>query len=124
MKLIRRFSSKSAHFSFFRLNAITTEDRHKSLSDIQSAVSMSNGFIHNFSLFSNYSASLSIELSSLHEVSNLAERIRSYGWNVNVTPKEIETENIKSTKPILGTVQISFVKENGDLKITVPSIPG
>lgn len=118
--------------NFIRLNSSTRHERHTVIAHARDAISKSGGWILDFKMFSNVSINIVFQMA-LGDVGKLAQaleqvEIKLYQESVEALDgfvqmsKELPREKLEAE--IFGTLQITFIHKDKDLKIIVPSVPG
>lgn len=115
-----------------RLSASTRGDRNQTIWQVSEAVSNSGGYILDHQIFSNISICFRFELPArnidrLHAALALpdlrlsieSERLISI-WSNEKEELELESQGTA----IAGSLQITFIHDDPDLRITIPAIPG
>lgn len=118
-------------FTFLRLNAITRLDRHLMITRARAAIS-EHGSILDFHLFSNRSICLNFELA-VGKIGKLHDALCDSGLKLTEATREL-LENCRKgleqldekarASEITGTLEITFIHDEPDLRIEVPPIPG
>lgn len=117
----------SAHH--LRLNASTHEDRDQMLSRARSAISDSGGWILDVKMFSNISVFFSFEIP-LTRIDRLSRSLADSGLRLNaasiasLASLSRSPEDGTLAQDVSGSLQITFVHNEPDLRIEVPPIPG
>lgn len=117
---------------FLRVNAATRADRHRTIPALRDAVSDSGGWITDFHLFSNTSICINFEIPLRH-----AARLRDALGRLDLRLTAESENELKSfgllaeraggprgDEEVTGTLQVTFVHDDPDLRIEVPPIPG
>lgn len=114
---------------FLQLNATTRADRHQMIELGKDTITSSGGWILDFKLFSNVSICINFELPD-HNVAAFRDRLVAAEWRLDersLQALEVFTEPAgqgSAPMDLIGTLQITFVHEEPDLRIPVPMIPG
>ncbi|HEX8197469.1 MAG TPA: hypothetical protein VF571_14840 [Pyrinomonadaceae bacterium] len=116
---------------FMQLNGITKTERFEMLDRLKKAIAASNGWITDFHQFSNFSVCINFEIELKH-VSELRSLLLETKLNLDEKSlllldelsNQAAEKNGTANKEILGTLQISFIHNEPDLRIEVPPIPG
>ena len=118
-------------FTFLRLNAITRLDRHLMISRVKVAISECGSSL-DFHLFSNRSICLNFELP-VGKIDKLHDLLKAAGLRLNEETERLLTNcrqgleqldwKAKASE-ITGTLEITFIHDEPDLRIEVPPIPG
>ena len=118
-------------FIFLRLNAITRLDRRLMISRAKEAISKC-GSILDFHLFSNRSICLNFELA-VGKIDQLHDSLQEAGLKLTEETerllincrKGLEQLDWKAkASEVTGTLEITFIHDEPDLRIEVPPIPG
>jgi hypothetical protein len=118
--------------SFLRLNAVTRRDRHEMISRVTEAVLKGGGFVVDFHMFSNRSICLNFEVAAgklgrlnvaLEETGlGLTEESRARLAEWGERAEQLSAE--EGASEVTGTLEITFIHDEPDLRIAVPPIPG
>ena len=118
-------------FTFLRFNAHTRLDRHLTISRAKEAL-QSCGSILDLHIFSNLSICLRFELpvgkidrlhDSLHETGlKLSEESERLFASCRRGLEQLDEE--AKASEVTGTLEITFIHDEPDLRIEVPPIPG
>lgn len=100
--------------------ALSTNDRNEAIDELKNTISKNNGYIINFSLFSDLGLSLTIEIEE-KSILNLYKEISKTLLISEPEPVNLDKNSIKDWWILMN---ISFSKGKGDLKNNIPSIPG
>ena len=118
---------------FLRINAMTRADRHRTITALRDAVNTSGGWITDFKFFSNYSVCINFEIDAA-KVRALHSALKAL--DIRLTEESVaaldafsgdETKtggNTPEESEVVGTLQVSFIHNEPDLRIEVPPIPG
>ncbi len=117
---------------FLRINGLTREDRHRVIPLLRDAVAASGGWITDFKFFSNHSVCINFETTA-GKVRALRAALASLG--LRLTDESMaalaaysDTESPDASRAadaeVIGTLQVSFIHDQPDLRIEVPPIPG
>lgn len=114
---------------YINISGITKENRYKMIDYAVNCINNCSGWVMNHTMFSNAAICINFELEA-KDVGKLIKLLNSNGLNlskesieiVESFPEDIE-ENYKN-KEILGAINIKFVHNDPDLKITTPAVPG
>jgi hypothetical protein len=118
--------------TFLRLNAITRRDRHEMISRVKEAILEGGGFITDFHLFSNLSICLNFELSA-GKIESLYGALKATGLRLTEESHQLLADCSKQmeqlaeaerSSEVTGTLEITFLHDEPDLRIEVPPIPG
>lgn len=118
--------------TFLRLNAITRRERHEMISRATEAVLRGGGFVVDFHMFSNRSICLNFEVAA-GKVGRLSEALEETGlWLTEEsrarlaegTERAEQLSAEEGASEVAGTLEITFIHDEPDLRIAVPPIPG
>jgi len=117
---------------FLRINAVTRANRDEMIARVRTAMTKSGAWIVDVKLFSNASVCFNFEIPSSH-----AEQFRAAltATDLRLTKESDDSlasllERDKSAEAgspateIAGSLQITFIHNEPDLRIEVPQIPG
>ena len=113
---------------FLRINAVTRAGRHQTIPFLRDAVSASGGWFTDFRLFSNTSICINFEIPLRH-----APRLRASLKLLDLrltaeSEDDLQAFSLRAEhaadEEIPGTLQVTFVHNEPDLRIEVPPIPG
>lgn len=118
---------------FLRLNGLTRENRHHSISLLRDAIINSGGWITDFHLFSNAAICINFELPRRH-AGKFYSTLKATGLRLSAesvtaleacrrVSEETGAEPVDETD-LSGTLQVTFIHDDPDLRIEVPPIPG
>ena len=108
-----------------RINGTTKSNRNEVISRARNAITGSGGWILDAKLFSNVSINLSFEIP--------ASRIESLRDALALIDLHLSTSSFESFEQcranetsgdVAGSLQITFIHNEPDLRIEVPAIPG
>jgi hypothetical protein len=115
---------------FIRINAHTRADRKETISLASEAINSSGGWVIDSRLFSNVSINFNFEI----ELKNIRRLYRALTQiDIRLTEKsraalEELSERVSITDApagdVAGTLQITFIHNEPDLRIEIPPIPG
>lgn len=111
------------------LAAITRENRHKMIDHTMQCINKCNAWIVNHTMFSNMAICINFYVEA-NDVPKLIELLNTKGLNLTEQSLEISKKfdiDIPSkykNKEILGAINITFIHNEKDLKIVIPSVPG
>jgi hypothetical protein len=117
---------------FLRLNGVTRTDRHDMISRVKEAISKGGGSIFDFHMFSNASICINFEVSA-GNIEKLYSALTATGLRLNQESRDLladccnQLEQLgKESKAadVAGTLQITFIHNEPDLRIECPPIPG
>lgn len=87
---------------------------------IKDVISQNDGYIMNFTMFSDLALSLIVEIKA-GQISTLHEALTQ---EVKVSELDSDNSHLKSQKEWLIYMHISFSNGKGDLKQEIPAVPG
>lgn len=102
-----------------RINATTRADRHQTIRLVEEAIGSSGGWLLDFYMFSNISICFNIEIKT-GDIDRLLAALRNIELNLTAEPPDIEDPD----SILDGTIQITFIHNEPDLRIDVPAVPG
>ena len=107
-----------------RLNGITRVDRLEMTQRLRQAIIDSRGFITDYRQFSNKSICITFEIGSSH-IGKLRAALPATGLKLGTeTEQALESfERARNTR-VEGTLHVTFVHDEPDLRIPVPAVPG
>jgi hypothetical protein len=118
---------------FLRLSGITRDDRHEMISRVQRAFAESNGSIIDFKMFSNVSLNILFEVPA-RRIGELSAALPATGLRLSAESRELladwhkrfgeDAEGASGQTEIAGSLQITFLHNEPDLRLEVPPIPG
>jgi hypothetical protein len=117
---------------FLRINAVTRAKRDEVIERVRAAITLGGGWIVDFKLFSNVSVCFNFEIPGNH-IERLRESLAATGLHLSeeghdafAVPYERDRSNLGGSRvsDISGTLQITFIHNDPDLRIEVPKIPG
>jgi hypothetical protein len=115
---------------FIRINAFTRADRNEVILLASEAINSSGGWVIDSKLFSNVSINLSFEIE-LKNIRRLNQALKDI--DIRLTEKsraaldELGERASNANEPaadVAGTLQITFIHNEPDLRIEIPPIPG
>ena len=118
--------------TFLRLNGITRHDRHEMISSVKEAILKGGGFVTDFHMFSNLSICLNFELP-VRRIESLYAALKATGLGLTEESHELLADYCQQAEQlsleagasdIAGTLEITFIHNEPDLRIEVPPIPG
>jgi hypothetical protein len=117
---------------FLRINAVTRANREEMIARVRAAMTNSGAWIVDINLFSNVSACFNFEIPS-----NRAEQLRDALAAIDLHLTRESDDSLGSllegnnsaeagspVTDIAGSLQITFIHNEPDLRIEVPPIPG
>ena len=110
-----------------RINAVTKEDRNEMISRVKEAMTTSGAWVLDVRQFSNVSICFNFEFPRRN-----AARLRDALASTGLRLTEEGDDSISSVSDLIasdgadvsGTLQITFIHNEPDLRIKVPAIPG
>ncbi len=110
-----------------RINAVTRADREEVISRVREAMTASGAWVLDVKQFSNVSVCFNFEIPSRN-----TERLREalVSGELRLTQESNDSFSSVRDRPasdgadVAGTLQITFIHNEPDLRIKVPSIPG
>lgn len=122
---------------FLRLNGFTRDDRHEMIARVQRAFAVSNGSILDFKMFSNVSLNILFELPA-RRIGELSVALSAAGLRLSAESRELMAERQKryaaeeedaaatasQQTEIAGSLHITFIHDEPDLRLEVPPTPG
>ena len=112
---------------FLRINAVTRANRDEMMALVRTAITSSAAWIVDVKLFSNMSVCFNIEVPGSH-VEQLGKALAATGLRITLDGFDslTTTPNAEGSQghEIAGTLQITFIHNEPDLRIDVPQIPG
>lgn len=117
------------HTRFLRINALTRADRAEMIPRLRDAVLGSGGWITDARLFSNTSVSLHFEMSAGH-VQRLRETLRALPLSLSEESRRALEDAralpdyARDGGELRGSLQVTFIHDEPDLRDEVPHIPG
>jgi hypothetical protein len=118
--------------NLLQLNGGTRIDRHDKIARVRGATSKGGGYICDFHMFSNASICINFEVSA-GNIEKLYSSLTATGLRLNQESHDIladccnrlEQPGEKSqTSDVSGTLQITFIHNEPDLRIECKPIPG
>jgi hypothetical protein len=115
-----------------RLNAVTRRDRHEMISLAKEAILQAGGDLFDFHMFSNLSICLNFEIAA-GKIGGLSAALSATGLRLTDGSKERladcyrRAEQLpaeRAASEVTGTLEITFIHNEPDLRIEVPPIPG
>ncbi|MGE5403886.1 MAG: hypothetical protein ACM3PP_03005 [Candidatus Saccharibacteria bacterium] len=118
--IIRKVGYMSARF--VRLQASTTQERHTVINQVREAITHSGGIILDFKMFSNRSINFVFEISpsDVDKLYRILQEIELKLWQDRNDLPIISDDAAVKAKDLHGTLQITFIHGDPDLRIEVP----
>jgi hypothetical protein len=117
---------------FLRLSGFTRVERHDVIARVQRAFAECNGSIIDFKMFSNISLNVLFELPA-RRIGEFAAALSATGLRLSAESRELlatrqarygDDSGASSLTEVGGSLQITFIHHEPDLRIEVPPIPG
>lgn len=105
----------------FRINASTRADRHQTIDRAQAAIESSDGWLIDFRPFSNISICFNVEIKR-RDIHRLFAALGDIGLGPGAAAHY--DPGIDPDETIKGTIQITFIHDQPDLRIEIPEVPG
>ena len=109
-----------------RINAVTKDDRNEMISRVKEAMTASGAWVLDVKQFSNVSVCFNFEIPSCN-TARLRDALVSAGLRLISESNDSFSSVSDQTDDdvdVAGTLQITFIHNEPDLRIKVPSIPG
>src|SRR5687767_825902 len=115
-----------------RLNGVTRTDRQEMISCVKEAIWKGGGYIFDFHMFSNASICINFEVSA-GNIEKLHASLTATGLRLNQESHDLLADCCNQLKRLgekskvadfAGTLQITFIHNEPDLRIECPPIPG
>ena len=100
--------------------AFSNDQRNEVIEAVKNAISLSDGCIMNFNMFSDLALNLSIEI----EENKIQELHRTLSLVINLSELDLHDINLESKKEWLIFLNTSFSRGKGELKQVIPEVPG
>lgn len=111
--------------TYLRVNATTREGRFALTAAVRDAISEAGAWITDFRQFSNVSVCVSFELES-QQVARLSQALQRL--NLSLPPESLqsleETGRAAPGAAVMGSLQITFVRDEPDVLTPPPAVPG
>lgn len=107
------------------LNFLTGKPRNAAIQELEALCQSAEVFILDFHMFSNSSLSVQFE-SDASGVLSLARSLEGHSIKLMESSRALlgSVAKLPAGDKVRGTIQISFMSEDGDLRIEVPMVPG
>jgi len=102
-----------------KINAITRADRHQTIRLVEEAIASIGGWLLGFSMFSNISICFNIEIKT-RDIDRLLTALQDIELKLTAEPPAPDDPD----SILGGTIQITFIHNEPDLRIEVPAVPG
>jgi hypothetical protein len=118
--------------SFLRLNGATRGSRHEMISLVREAILAGGGYVLDFHMFSNAAICINFEVP-VGNIGRLYSSLRGTGLSLSRESHELlggcrdelnKLDEGAEAANVAGTLQITFVHDEPDLRLEVPPIPG
>ena len=108
-----------------RINGTTRADREEVIARARNAITDSGGWILDAKLFSNVSINLSFEIPA-SRIGSLRDALESIELHLSTSSLESIAQHgsDEQSDDIAGSLHITFINDEPDLRIQVPAIPG
>jgi hypothetical protein len=113
--------------SHLRINAVTREDRNEMISRVKEVMTASGAWVLDVKQFSNVSVCFNFEIPG-RKAARLRDALVDVG--LRLVPESDDSVSTicdqAGSEPadVAGTLQITFIHNEPDLRIEVPAIPG
>lgn len=117
---------------FIQLSSVTSVNRHEMISRVKEAISKGGGYITEIHMFSNAAVCINFEVS-INSIGNFYTSLVSTSLRLDpescdllagCSQKLKELEDGFKAADVMGTLNITFIHNEPDLRIKVPPIPG
>lgn len=107
------------------LNFVTGKPRNAAIQELEVLCQSAEVFILDFHMFSNSSLAVQFEADASGLLS-LTRSLEEHSFKIMESSRALlgSTAKLSPDDKVDGTIQISFMSEDGDLKIEVPMVPG
>ncbi|MGE5415429.1 MAG: hypothetical protein ACM3UZ_01455 [Acidobacteriota bacterium] len=103
-----------------RLQSSTTKERHTAINQIREALTQSGAIILDFKMFSNRTINFVFEINT-ENIAKLYECLQEIGLKLWQDDKPVDhSHEIAVNTELHGTLQITFIHNDPDLRIEVP----
>lgn len=113
---------------FLQLNASTRADRQQMIAALREAITTSGGWITDFKLFSNLSICLNFEIAASHMADLQAALTRPDLSLSDESEQRLAAWRNAAAgaadRDVRGTLQVTFIHSEPDLRLEVPAVPG
>ena len=107
----------------FRICGATRRDRQEMTTAISGAIQASGGWLVDFTMFSNISICFNVEVAR-GRLGALYEELARTGLRFEEEGELSAAGEGSAEEEMAGTIQVTFVHEEPDLRREVPAIPG
>jgi hypothetical protein len=101
-----------------RINATTDRERYEITKEIQDVLAACNGYVLDSHLYSNISTVLNIEINA-SAIDAFINELEALGMRI-----KCERSLDVNDQDVRGTLQITFVHNDPDIRHEVPMVPG
>ena len=114
---------------FLRINGLTAAERHRTIAALRDAVNGSGGWVTDFKFFSNHSVCINFEIPARH-VTALSASLAALDLRLSeasaasIDSFDAGDETPAAESEVMGTLQVSFIHNDPDLRVELPPIPG
>jgi hypothetical protein len=117
---------------FIQLSSVTSVNRHEIISRVKEAISKGGGYIIDFHMFSNAAICINFEVS-VGNIGDFYTSLVSTGLRLDQESCDLlsgcsqqlrELGDGTKAVDVIGTLNITFIHNEPDLRIEVPPIPG
>ena len=112
--------SESRHI---RLAGFTRVDRHEMITKLRDALQSASADLIDFQMFSNTAINLTFEMREMH-LGRLESALVSAGLALDDESLEAMRMGGKTADILTGSLNVTFIHSEPDLRIPVPPIPG
>ncbi|OSQ45889.1 hypothetical protein [Thalassospira sp. MCCC 1A01428] len=108
------------------LQAITSQDRHLVARQIQDALTLTQGWVEDARFYSNKMTTIRFTLVA-REVPVFVAKLHECGLAIDDLTREgggLSTISAQGDVEISGSIQITFLHNDPDLKQIIPAVPG
>ena len=118
--------------SFLQLSGVTRAGRHEMISRVREAILAGGGYVLDFHMFSNAAICINFEVP-VGNIERLHSSLKETGLRLSRESHELlarlrdeldELDERAQAADAAGTLQITFIHDEPDLRIEVPPIPG
>ena len=118
--------------SSLQLSGVTRANRHEMISLAREAILAGGGYVLDFHMFSNAAICINFEVPA-GNIEKLYSSLKGTGLRLSQESHELlagcrnqssETGEGAGAGEVMGTLQITFIHNEPDLRIEVPPIPG
>lgn len=113
--------------SQLRINAVTRENRNEMISRVKEVMTGSGAWVLDVKQFSNVSVCFNFEIPA-HKAPRLRDALVEVGLRLLAESDDSVSSNFgqaaSERADVAGTLQITFMHNEPDLRIEVPAIPG